>query len=168
MVSLDHSELTHWGRVKHICINKLTIIGSDNGLSPGLHQAIISTIDGILLIWPLGINFNKILIEIHICSCKNAFEMSFTKCQPSCLGLSVSSLLWKMDAIRQKDYSHVTISLNDESGYVCQLLRENFSTYKVLQVLSDSRLHVISISSVCLLNASNLTRVPLKNRCAVI
>ena len=27
--------LTHWGRVTHISIGKLTIIGSDNGLSPG-------------------------------------------------------------------------------------------------------------------------------------
>ena len=26
--------LTHWGRVTHICIRKLAIIGSDNGLSP--------------------------------------------------------------------------------------------------------------------------------------
>ena len=25
---------THWGRVMHICIGKLIIIGSDNGLSP--------------------------------------------------------------------------------------------------------------------------------------
>ena len=33
--------LTHWGQVMHICIGKLTIIGSDNGLSPGQHQAII-------------------------------------------------------------------------------------------------------------------------------
>ena len=27
--------LTHWGRVTHICVCKLTIIDSDNGLSPG-------------------------------------------------------------------------------------------------------------------------------------
>ena len=27
--------LTHWGRVTHICVNELTTIGSDNGLSPG-------------------------------------------------------------------------------------------------------------------------------------
>ena len=27
--------IIHWGRVTHICISKLTIIGSDNGLSPG-------------------------------------------------------------------------------------------------------------------------------------
>ena len=33
--------LTHWGRVTHIYISELTIIGSDNGLSPGRHQAII-------------------------------------------------------------------------------------------------------------------------------
>ena len=25
--------LTHWGRVTHICVGKLTMIGSDNGLS---------------------------------------------------------------------------------------------------------------------------------------
>ena len=30
--------LTHWGRVTHICVDKLTIIGSDNGLSPGRRQ----------------------------------------------------------------------------------------------------------------------------------
>ena len=35
--------LTHWGRVTHICVGKLTIIGSDNGLSPERRQAIIWT-----------------------------------------------------------------------------------------------------------------------------
>ena len=34
-------KLTHWGRVMHICICKLTIINSDNGLSPGRRKAII-------------------------------------------------------------------------------------------------------------------------------
>ena len=43
---------THWGQVTHICVNKLNIIGSDNGLSPGRRQAIIRTNAGILLIWP--------------------------------------------------------------------------------------------------------------------
>ena len=56
--------LTHWGGVMHICVNKLTIIGSDNGLSPGRRQAIIWTNAGILLIGPLGTNFSEILIEI--------------------------------------------------------------------------------------------------------
>ena len=43
---------------------KLSIIGSDNGLSPGRRQAIIWTNAGILLIEPLGTNFSEILIEI--------------------------------------------------------------------------------------------------------
>ena len=33
--------LTHWGRVTHIYVGKLTIIGSDNGLAPRRRQAII-------------------------------------------------------------------------------------------------------------------------------
>ena len=43
--------LTHWGRVTHICVSKLTIIGSDYGLLPDRCQAIIWIIAGILLIW---------------------------------------------------------------------------------------------------------------------
>ena len=39
------------------------IIGSDNGLSPGPHQAIIRTNNGILLIGPLGTNFSEISIK---------------------------------------------------------------------------------------------------------
>ena len=43
----DHNSwpdfLTHWGRMTHICVSKLTIIGSDKGLSPGRRQAIIWT-----------------------------------------------------------------------------------------------------------------------------
>ena len=54
--------LTHWGRVTHICVGKLIIIGSDNGLSPGRRQAIIWTNAGIWLMGPLGTNFSEILI----------------------------------------------------------------------------------------------------------
>ena len=64
------SQLTHWGRVTHICISKLTIIGSDNGLLPGRRQAIIWTSAGILLIWLSGTNFNEILIKIQQFSLK--------------------------------------------------------------------------------------------------
>ena len=54
----------------HICVSKLTIIGSDNGLSPGRRQPIIWTNAGILLIRPLETNFSDILIKIHIFSFK--------------------------------------------------------------------------------------------------
>ena len=63
-LTIEDMNLTHWGRVTHICVNKLTIIGSDNGLSPGRRQAIIWTNAGLLLIGPLGTNFSEILIEI--------------------------------------------------------------------------------------------------------
>ena len=82
--------LTHWGRVTHICVSKLTIIGSDNSLSPGRHQAIIWTNAGILLIGPLGANFSEISSETHIFSFKKKhFKMSSGNWQPSCLGLNV-------------------------------------------------------------------------------
>ena len=61
---LEH-KLTHWGRVTHICVGKLAIVGSDNDLSPGRRQAIIWTNAGILLIGPLRTNFNEILIVIQ-------------------------------------------------------------------------------------------------------
>ena len=56
--------LTHWGRVAHICVSKLTIITSDNDLPPGRRQAIIWTNAGILLIGPLGTIISEISIEI--------------------------------------------------------------------------------------------------------
>ena len=88
--SFKEMQLTHWGRVTHICVSKLSILGSDDGLSPGRRQAIISTNDGILLISPLGTNFGEILIEINIFSFKKMhLKMSSGKCRPFCLGLNV-------------------------------------------------------------------------------
>ena len=64
---------THSGRVTHICVAELNMIGPDNGFSPGQRQAIIWTNDGILLIRPLRINFSEILIEIHTFSFKTMY-----------------------------------------------------------------------------------------------
>ena len=49
----------------HVCVGKLTIIGSDNGLSPGRRQAIIWTNDEMLLIRTLRTNFSEILSKIQ-------------------------------------------------------------------------------------------------------
>ena len=82
--------ITHWGRVTHICVSKLTSIDSDNGLSPDRRQAIIWTSAGILLIGPLETNFNEILIEILTFSFKKMrLKVSSAKRRPSCLGLNV-------------------------------------------------------------------------------
>ena len=91
MISLKSQHtLTHWGRVTHICVVNLTIIGSDNGLSPGRHQAIIWTNAWILLTGPLATNFIEILIGIQTFLFKKMhLKMSSAKWRPFCLGLNV-------------------------------------------------------------------------------
>ena len=85
--------LTHWGRVTHICVSRLTITGSDNGLSPGRRQAIIWTNAGLLSIGPLGTNFSGNLIEILTFSfIKMRLKVSSSKWRPFCLGLNVLML----------------------------------------------------------------------------
>ena len=82
--------LIHWGWVTHKCISNLTIIGSDNGLSPGRRQAIIWTNAGKLSIWNLGTNFSEILSKIHIFSFKKMhLKMLSGKFRPSCSGLNM-------------------------------------------------------------------------------
>ena len=82
--------LTHWDWLTHIRMSKPTIIGSDNGLLPGAHQAIIWTNARILLTEPLGKNFSGILIEILIFSLmKMHFKVSSAKWRPFWLGLNV-------------------------------------------------------------------------------
>ena len=74
----------------HICVGNLTIIGSNNGLSPERRQAIIWPNAGILLIGPLWTNLkseinemkneNETLIKIYTSSLtKIHLKMSFGK-----------------------------------------------------------------------------------------
>ena len=74
--------LTHQGRATHICVSELIIIGR--------RQVIIWTKVGILLIWPLGINFSEIVIEINTFSFKKMhLKMASAKLRLFRLGLSV-------------------------------------------------------------------------------
>ena len=52
------SEPTVVSLLTHMCVSKITIIGSDNGLQPGRRQAIIWASDEKVIIGPLGINVN--------------------------------------------------------------------------------------------------------------
>ena len=73
----------------HKYVGNLTIIGSDNGLSPVRRQAIIWTNAGILLIGPLGTNFCEIVIGIQTFSFKKMrLKVSFAKWRLFCLGLN--------------------------------------------------------------------------------
>ena len=89
-LGVTNTPLTLWGRVMHICVSKLTIIASDNDLSPGRRQAIIWTNAGISLIGTLGTNLSEIFCENQTFSFKNMYlKMSSGKWRPFCLGLNV-------------------------------------------------------------------------------
>ena len=92
-------QLTHWAQTTHICVSKLTSIGSNNGLSPGWPQAIVWTYTGTLLIGILGTNFSEILSETHKFSFKKIRLKTFAKWRPFCLGLNelkvIGSYVWQ-------------------------------------------------------------------------
>ena len=93
ILRMQCSSSTHWGRVTHICVSELAIIGSDNGLLPGRRQAVVWNNAGLLWIEPLGTNFSEISIRIQTFSFKkNALEhviceMTSILSQPQCVKL---------------------------------------------------------------------------------
>ena len=107
--------LTNWGWVTHICVSNLTIISSDNSLSPGSRQAIIWTNAEILFILPIGTNFIEILIEIHTYSFKEIHvKILSAKWRPFCLSLNVLMSLYLTD-----DKSILHDSGHQQSHYLC-------------------------------------------------
>ena len=80
----------------HLCVSKLTIIDSDNGLWPGWRrQPIIWTNAEILLNGLLGTSVSEILIEFYKCSFKKMhLKMSSGKWGPFCFGLNVLRLIY--------------------------------------------------------------------------
>ena len=95
-------EVFYWGRVTHICVGKMIIIGSDNGLLPDRRQAIIWTNPGLLSIGPLRTYYSENLIKIQPFSLKKMHvKTSSAKWRPSCLGLIVVNDMnsWKCHEI---------------------------------------------------------------------
>ena len=86
----------------HICIGKLTSIGSDNGLSPGRRQVIIWTNAWILFIGPLGTNFSEFLNKILKFSfMKMRLKVSYAKWRPFYLGLNVLNSRFALCCVMQ-------------------------------------------------------------------
>ena len=122
--------LTHWGRVTHICVSKLTIIGSDNGLSPGRRQAIIWTNAGILLIRTLGTNFSEILGEIN--------SFSFSK-----MHLKMSSAKWRLFGLGLNELTHwglkktaANLQTTFSNAFSCMKMKEFWLTFNWSQLQS--------------------------------
>ena len=134
--------LTHWGRETHICVSELTSIGSDNGLSPGRHQAIIRTNAGILLKktlrnklqWNFSRN-SKIFIQ------ENAFE----------------SVVWEKAAILSRLQwvkSYVSIK-----AYIIGLLCiwHNTLSLELQKCMDSSLVHAIDLYILLATSPSNLS-----------
>ena len=107
MVSLGHKDLTHWGLVMHICISKLTTIGSDNGLSPGRRQAIIWTNAEILLIGTLGTNFSEILSKIHTFFIQENASENVCEMAANCFSLIVLKNVNRYLAVSEWEFHHL-------------------------------------------------------------
>ena len=108
----------NWGRVTHICIGNINIIGSDNGLSPGRCQAIILTNARVLLFGPLGTKFSDIL----------NLKPSSAKWESFCLGLNVLTSFYNLAA---KVYE-TPINIYCQKLVYCRIKRVNkwsFSLY---------------------------------------
>ena len=86
---------------------------SENGLSPGLCQAIIWTNAGILLIRTLGTNFSEILSEIHKFSFKKMHvEMSSAKWRPFCFSLNLLTPLVLNQGIFWENQVNTMVDIN--------------------------------------------------------
>ena len=142
--------LIHRGRVTHICVDKLTIIGPDNGLSPGQRQAIIRTNAGMLLIEPLRTNFSGISIEIHTFSFQEMYlKMLSGKwrpflSRPQCVKMlySVLSGYWKPGVGNTKP-----ISSDQLFSWFCRIFTSNGS-YWISDLYFTGSLQ-LSCSAIC-------------------
>ena len=128
----------------HICVSKLTIIGSDNGLSPGRRQAIIWTNAGLLLIGPLGTNFSEILIKILTFSFKKMrLKVSSAKRRPFCLGLNVLTemqlVTWrKLRFIRYFNDNKSMDTTGSSSSNTCHYFHHHEKCFDTSKLLFDN------------------------------
>ena len=136
----------------HICVSKLTIIGSDNGLSPGRRQAIIWTNAGILLIGILWTSFS----EIHTFSYKKMHLKMSVIWQAFCLSLGalsvkeiIHSALYRINTIRHEQNGLRLFSTDNFFSYC--FIRVN------LKINTNTFLHWLrsGIQLFCLQKSSN-------------
>ena len=148
-----------WGWVTHICVSKLAIIASDNGLSPGRRQAIIWTNAGILLIGPLRTNFSEISIEIHTFSfTKMLLKMSSGKWRPFCLGLNVLRVL------RGYQYNMAARMTWCIAVLCLKIYPRRFQTF----IFSSKMLNMIDLSLICFLTDICILLFPLSRSVTLV
>ena len=122
IIKLSHNEtrikfitLTHQGRMIHICVANVTIIGSDIGWSPGA-----------LLIETLGTIFSELSIGNHTFSFgKMHIKMSSAKWRSFCLGFNVL----RVQGVKESVLSAAEIVCRDTYKIKCNLFFTSVYTY---------------------------------------
>ena len=138
----------------HIRVGNLTIIGSDNGLSPGRRQAIIWTNAGILLIGPLGTYISEILIASSMFSFnKMRLKVSSAKWRPFCLGINVLMTRPYMLTFEYDRSTHVFTVMRDRkiNGQPVQMNFLSFASILINTTRCEWR------SKLCCLEISDIT-----------
>ena len=149
--------LTHWGRVTHICVGKLTITGSDNGLSPGRGQAVIWTNAEILLIGLLGTKFSEILIKIDTFSLKKMrLKVSSGKWRPFCLGLNVLIIKLSSLYIEFSSYFYFLLIVSFQSLSHCELITDEGIRHLGASACAMESLTVLELDNCPLITDASL------------
>ena len=147
--------LNHWGRVTHICVCKLTIIASDNGLAPGRRQAIIWTNAAILLIRPLWTKFSEILIDIYIYIFpfqKMHLKMSSGKGRSFCFGFNVLLIWrWKYATTTDRCWSRIPRKGAQQNilclAWLLTLYVLRYMTHRTVNFMNEYKLLIRSLST---------------------
>ena len=97
-------DLTHWSWLTHICVGNLTIIGLDDGLSPGHYLIQCWSIVN----WNITNKFQwNLKRNLYIFIPKNALENVVCEMASICLGLNVLTL-----NVREPSYLGLTRSIS--------------------------------------------------------
>ena len=109
--------LTRRGRVTHICVSKLIIVGSDIGLSPGRFQAIIWANLWNAVMWTLGNqlkrNFNRKSYIFYPKKC------IWTCCMENAGHFVWASIWWSLNYIHYLEYAHCLLCFGFVVIYKC-------------------------------------------------
>ena len=137
----------------HICIGKLTIIGADNGLSPGRRQVIIWTCWNIVnwtlrnkLHWNFNRNSNIFIqenaLESVVC------EMATILSRPQCVNVRVFAMMYKLSRRIGPHYNGTWLYMHKD--FVFFLCITEFSLHSVWPMLLTPYLHGKSLQTLLL------------------
>ena len=102
-----HICLSHWGRMMHICVSKIIIIGSNNGLTLGRRQAMNQFWN--IVNWSFRHKLSKIVIEMHTFSFNKMHLKMSAKWSLFCLGLKIHQPMVMPFGITELDQHYLNL-----------------------------------------------------------